>query len=65
MNEIQKMRVYRQLTQKQLSELSNVCLKTIRRLEHGKNARYVQRIKICNALGFSHQQVFKMDEDED
>jgi len=49
---VQRIRIYRNMTQTQLAEKSHVSIVTIRLIENGKHVRLTHFCKLANALDF-------------
>jgi len=58
-NNLQKYRVWKGLTQEQLSKAAGVSLNVIRDIEiYDKLPKYTLRAKLCRYFGISHNQLF-------
>ena len=60
-NDLSMARIFRGLTQEQLSKKANVSIRTISKLENDiedENIKYVNKSKLANALGFNTKDLF-------
>jgi DNA-binding XRE family transcriptional regulator len=65
-NNLQKYRLYKQLTQGELSNILQISIHMIRRIEkYSYYPNYIYRSKICEYFGINQDQMFYKNEEEE